>query len=572
MLRRLIPYLKPLWFRLMVAVLGMAAVAGISTGVMWLMKYLIDNALTQKDLSALQSGVVLIVVGFALKSILWYSHTYLASYVAQSVSRQLRDDVYSHLYSLSMGFFNEKTSSGLMARLTNDVTVLQQALMSTPTVVIRDGLTVLGLVGFIFYTNWRFALICFSILPIAAYLTTHLGIKSRRAGREGQAKMSELYHIIQESVLAMPIVKTFQNESKEIDEFKKENKDYFDVMMRLARVDARSSPIMEVLGSFVLAIMLAIGGRHVINGSWSLGGFVAFIGAAMSLYNPIKQFAKLNVQTQQGLAAGERVFQLLDQKATVYDKPDASEATPLSQQIEFKEVSFSYPTSPNVLHQINLSLKKGEILALVGPSGSGKTTIAQLLLRFYDPTEGALLMDGKDYRDLSTRSLRHQMAVVTQETHLFNDTVWSNIEYGKPGSSHEEILLAAQAAYAHDFISKLPNGYDTFIGERGTRISGGERQRIAIARALLKNPAILILDEATSALDAASEQMVQKALDRLLQGRTVLMIAHRLSTVRKAHRIVVLENGRIKESGSHEELLQKKGAYHQLYDMQMLPI
>lgn len=570
MLKRLIPYVKPLWFRFSVALVAMSAVAGISTGLMWLMKYLIDSALTKKDLESLQTGVILIVVGFALKSILWYSHTYLTSYIGQSVAQKIRDDVYSHLYSLSMGFFNQKTSSGLMARLTNDVTLLQQTLTSTPTVVIRDGLTVLGLIGFIFYTNWKFALLCFSILPIAALVMTQLGIKSRKAGREGQSRMAELYQIIQESILAMPIVKTFQNENKEIEEFKKANRHYFDVMMKLVRVDARSSPIMEVLGSIVLALMLGIGGRDVINGSWSLGGFVAFIGAAMSLYNPIKQFAKMNVQTQQGLAAGERVFELLDQKATVFDHDSSVDAPALSEAIEFKNVSFAYGDHP-VLQNIQLTLNKGEITALVGASGSGKSTVAQLLLRFYDPTQGQLLMDGKDYRTLTTKSLRKQMAVVTQETHLFNDTVWANIEYGRPGASHEEIVEAAKAAFAHDFISKMPNGYDTVIGERGTRVSGGERQRLAIARALLKNPSILILDEATSALDTASEQMVQMALDRLLQGRTVLMIAHRLSTVRKAHRIVVLENGKIKEAGSHDELIKQKGAYHQLYDLQALP-
>jgi len=548
----------------------MSGVAGITTGVMWIMKYLIDHALTEKDASALQSGVVLILIGITLRSILWYTHTYLAAYVGQSVARQLRDNTYRHLYTLSMGFFNEKTSGGILARLTNDVTILQISLASAPTTIIRDGLTILGLIGFLFYTNWKFALMCFSILPIAGWILAGLGKKSRKAGREGQAKMADLYNTIQEAVSAMPIVKTFQNEEKEIAEFARENRNYFNILMKLVRVEARSSPIMEALGAVVLAFMLLVGGGDVIRGVWSLGSFVAFVGAAMSLYNPIKKFAAINVQLQQGLAAGERVFGLLDQKGTVLEKPGAAAAPPLTREIEFRDVSFSYPSSNLVLDHVNLTIKKGEIVALVGHSGAGKTTIAQLLLRFYDPTSGAILLNGADLKDVTVESLRRQMAIVTQETHLFNDTVFSNIAYGKPNASKQDVEEAAKAAFAHDFISALPKGYETFIGERGARLSGGEKQRIAIARALIKNPSILLLDEATSALDAASEKAVQMALDRLLADRTVLMIAHRLSTVRKANRIVVLEKGRIKEIGSHEELISQKGTYHQLFQLQAI--
>ena len=570
MIRRLLRYLKPVWLRFAVALVCMTGVAAISTGVMWLMKFLIDQALTQKDLASLETGVALVLSALCLKAILWYSHTYLTSYVSQTAARQIRDDVYRHLYSLSMGFFNTSASGGILARLTNDVTILQATLASAPTVVLRDGLTIIGLVGFLFYTNWKFALMAFSILPAAALILVHLGRKSRRAGRDSQARMADMYNTIQEAIAAMPIVKVFQSESREIEDFRRENRNYFDVMMRLVRVEARSSPIMEALGGVVLAIMLAIGGRDVINGTWSLGSFVAFIGAAMSLYNPVKKFASVNVQLQQGLAASERVFELLDQEGTVRDQPDAEEAPDLRQAIEFRGVHFAYAGNVPVLSGIDLTVRRGEVVALVGASGSGKTTLAQLLLRFYDPTAGRILLDGKDLRSLRLTSLRRQVAVVTQETHLFNDTVYANIAYGRPSASREDVEAAAKAAFAHDFISGLPNGYETFIGERGTRLSGGEKQRLAIARALLKNPPILILDEATSALDAASEQAVQKALDRLLEGRTVLMIAHRLSTVRKAHRIVVLDKGRIQETGSHDELISQKGAYHRLYALQAI--
>jgi subfamily B ATP-binding cassette protein MsbA len=308
----------------------------------------------------------------------------------------------------------------------------------------------------------------------------------------------------------------------------------------------------------------------VISGNWTLGGLAAFIGAAMSLYNPIKKFAKVNVQMQQGLAAVERVFHLLDQKPMVVDHPDALTAPMISKSIELKSVDFSYPSGPQVLHDVNLKIKKVEIVALVGPSGSGKTTLVQLLLRFYDPTRGDIYLDGQNLKDISIESLRKQFGVVTQENHLFNDTLKANIAYGKPQATEEEILRASKLAYAHDFISSLPKGYDTIIGERGLRLSGGERQRIAIARAFLKNPSILLLDEATSALDAGSEQAVQKAFDKLLVDRTVVMIAHRLSTVRRAHRIVVIENGTIKEMGSHDQLLDQRGTYHKLYELQSI--
>ena len=570
MIRRLLPYFRSLWARLVVATVCMAGVAAISTAMVWMMKYLFDNALAEKDVDSLRIAIVLILAGFALKSMLWYSHTYLTAYVGQMIAMRLRNQLYRHLYSLSMGFFDEKTSGNIMARLTNDVNTVQIALASGPTTVIRDGLTIIALIGFIFYLHWRFAFLCFAIIPFAVLVLVHLGRKSRKAGRESQAQMADMYDTIKESVTAMPIVQTYQNEEKEIREFTDANRNYFNVIMRLARINARSSPVMEVLGSFILALILGIGGRDVIQGEWTVGAFVAFVSAAMSLYNPIKKFATVNVQIQTGLAALERLFQVLDQPPLVLDKPGAEAAPVLASAIEFRRVSFSYAQSDVVLKGIDLTLRKGEIVALVGASGSGKSTVASLLLRFYDPTDGGVFFDGRDVRDFSLASLRRQMAVVTQETHLFNDTVYANIEYGRPGASREDVEAAARAAYAHDFIARLPRGYATVIGERGTRLSGGEKQRLAIARSLLKNPGVLILDEATSALDSESEKAVQKALDRLLEGRTVLMIAHRLSTVRKADRIVVLESGKILEAGTHDDLLRRNGRYRQLYDLQAL--
>ncbi len=570
MLKRLWPYLKPLWLRLTTGILCMAAVAGITTALMWLLKYLVDHALIDKDVDALKTGVVLILSGFALKSILWYSHTYLTAYVGHFISRKIRDDVYRHLYTLSMGFFNEKASARILSRLTNDVTYLQRALATVPTTVIRDGLTILGLIGFLLYTNLKFTLICSITLPFAALFLVSFGKKSRKASREGQAKMSDIYNTIQEALSAMPIVKTFQNEKQEIKHFSEENLRFFNIIMKLVRIEARSSPVLEFLGAIFLAVLIIFGGRDVIKGIWTTGDFMAFTAAAMSLYTPIKKFAQVNIDLQQGMAASERIFELMDENGTVVDNPAATPLPPLKNAIVFDNVSFAYQNDNIVLDSVNLTIKKGDIIALVGASGSGKTTLAQLLLRFYDPLHGAILFDGKDIREATLWSLRHQMAVVTQETHLFNDSIRANIGYGKENATQTEIEEAAKSAFAHDFIKKFPNGYDTVIGERGSKLSGGERQRIAIARSLLKNPAILILDEATSALDAASEQAVQLAFDRLLEGRTVLMIAHRLSTVRKADRIVVLDQGRIQEMGTHEELLSQKGRYHRLYSMQTL--
>lgn len=571
MVKRLLPYLKPLWLRLSAAIVCMAGVAAISTGVIWLIKFLIDQALAQKDFQALHIGIVLVLTVFALKSLLWYSHTYLTAYIGQRVAQRIRNEVYEHLYSLSMGFFNKKMSGGILSRLTNDTTTLQLTLATAPTVVIRDGLTILGLTGFLFYLNLKFAFLSFAILPFAALMLVRLGVKSRRAGREGQAKMGDLYDLIHEGLSAMPIVKIFQNEKKEVDDFKKENRNYFDAIMRLARVEARSSPLMEMLGAFVLVLLLGIGGRDVILEKWTLGSFMAFLGAAMSLYNPIKKFAKVNVQIQHGMASAERVFSLLDQSTTVKDKPGAQIAGPLASTIVFRNVGFSYPGNPvPALQNINLSIGKGEIIALVGASGSGKTTLAQLLLRFYDPTEGEIRWNGTDLRDLTLGSVRRHLSVVTQETHLFNDTVYNNIAYGSPAAAAESVENAARAAFAHEFINKLPQGYQTLTGERGARLSGGERQRIAIARSILKDPSVLILDEATSALDAESEREVQNAFEELLKDRTVFVIAHRLSTIRKADRIVVLDRGKIKESGRHEELLDQKGVYHRLYELHTL--
>lgn len=568
--RRILTYFRGHLPFLSVALAAMSGVAGLTAAAMWILKQVVDKALTAGDLAALRDIVLLVVLLYFMKAVLSYVHDYLTARIGQSIVRQLRDEVYAHLHSLSMDFFTLTDSARLIARLTNDAQLVQNALTKIPVMLVRDGLTILALTGFLIYLHWKFALMAFAILPLSGYLIARFGKSLRKTARLGQAKMSDLYLEIQETITGAPVVKAYGREGYERERFRRENRAYFDISMKNARVESLSSPVMELLGAAGMAVILWLGGLDVINGVWTTGAFFAFIGSALSLYQPVKNFSRSNATLQQALSGAERIFEILDTRPTVVE-PSAPEALDVfSREIKFENVHFHYRADRPVLKNVSLAIRKGEIVALVGPSGSGKTTLAALLLRFYDPVQGRVTLDGHDLKNLRLADLRRQIGLVTQETLLFNDTVRHNIGYGKDGAADAEIEAAARAANAWEFIEKLPQGLDTLVGERGILLSGGQKQRLAIARAIIKNPPILLLDEATSALDAASEKLVQEAVEKLMQNRTVVVIAHRLATVKNADRIVVLEHGRIAEEGTHNQLLDKKGLYHRLYDLQIL--
>lgn len=569
-LKRLMIYLTPHYRRFALAMLCMAVFSGLTGATMWLVKNIFDKIFIARDTAMLYTVTLLIPVFFMVKGIAGYGQNYLLSYISQNVVRRIRNELYEKLIDLSHDFYVRNSTPRLMARVTNDVMALQNALFRVPPSIIRDGLTVLVMIGVLFYLHWKFALLTLVIFPLASLPLVQFARKMRHASREGQKQMGEIYASLQETLSGFSVIKAFMQEKQEIRRFHAENDKYYETQQRFIRVDARSSPVMEFMGSLAVAFILWYGGKDVINGVWTSGSFVAFLTAAFSMYQPIKNFSQTNSLIQLALAGTERIFEILDERPSITERDGAIAIDRFSTSIEYKDVIFHYPEKENILAGISLRIAAGEIVAFVGPSGSGKTSLANLLLRFYDVHKGQISIDGRDVRDIQLSSLRRLVGVVPQETMLFNETVKYNIAYGNRDATDEEIMDAARAANAHTFIDRLPQRYDTVIGERGMRLSGGERQRISIARAVLKNPPILILDEATSALDAESEHLVQSAIENLMAHRTVIMIAHRLATVRKADRIIVLDRGVIIEQGTHDQLVGKEGIYSRLHSLQLL--
>jgi subfamily B ATP-binding cassette protein MsbA len=456
-----------------------------------------------------------------------------------------------------------------MSRITNDVSMVQGAVTDAVTVLLKDLFTIIGLVGVVFYRDWKLAIIALVVFPLAVYPIVKFGRKLRSYSSRSQSTMGDISTILLETISGNRIVKAFNMEEYEQKRFARENRKLFSIQMKSVRVRAVSHPLMEMLGGLGIACIVFYGGYNVIKGVATPGTFFSFLAALLMLYEPVKRLSGVNNTIQQGLAAASRIFEVLDTVPEIRNKPGAKIITSVSKGIEYRNVAFKYDED-RVLKNINLRVKVGEMIAFVGASGGGKTTLVNLLPRFYDVSSGEILIDGQDIRDISQESLRSMIGIVTQQTILFNDTVRNNIAYGKISEPFGEIVKAAEAAYAHGFIQNLPNGYDTVIVEQGVKLSGGERQRLSIARALIKNAPILILDEATSSLDSESEIEVQKALEYLMQGRTILVIAHRLSTIRKANRIVVIANGVVVEEGTHEELLEKDGEYRKLYLLQFI--
>jgi len=485
------------------------------------------------------------------------------------VVQQVRDDLFTHIHRLSIEFYWRKRSSDVMSRVINDLNNIQSTVQFIPLYGIRDVMTVTSCMGVLFYLNWRFALLSLVILPATGIILGILGKKMRKAGSESNVLVGEISHKFQESLQGITVVKAFNYEDQAIARFRVTNDDYFSKMMRYLRATAIAGPLMEFIGSMIFVVILFFAARAIFAGAMSPEHFISFVGGFFTAYMPLKNLANLNAKLQLGMASWERIYQILEEKPAVRVSSSPRDIGVLEGRIEFRDVGYRYPSrDTQILSGLSFTVNPGEVAAFVGPSGSGKTTIVHLLLRFFDPLTGSITVDGHDMREVDTTALRANIGLVTQDTILFDDTVYRNITIGRPGASMEEVIAAAKAADAHDFITSMPLGYETILGERGIKLSGGQRQRLAIARAIIKQPKILLLDEATSNLDTASEQAVQAAIERILGGRTVLMVAHRLSTVRKADRIFVLRKGALAETGTHDELLARGGLYKALCEAQ----
>ena len=523
------------------------------------------------QLAALESTCILLLVVFFLKNLADYVQSFLMASVEQGVIHDLRGELQKRLQELSLSFYHGRRTGALVSRVTNDMEYLRAALASSISNLVKDVLTLLGALLWVFAVSWQLALLSLTLVPVAAVVLTVVGSKMGKRSWRARERVADLTAILHEYLACVRVVKAFGAEDFEWRKFERANADSSRAYVGLRRVSAAAGPFSELAIVVVALAMLWFGGRAILAGhSLAPQSFTLFVGALLTTISPTRRLTEVNAGIQQGLSAAGRIFGVLDTAPGVIDRPGVRALPPLRDRIRFEHASFAYRPGRPVLQDITFELKRGEIVALVGSSGAGKSTVMDLLARFYDPSDGRITFDGVDLRGGTVASLRAQLGIVTQETFLFHDTVRANVAYGTAGASDEAIRAAATAACAHEFISRLPLTYDTIIGERGSKLPGGERQRLAIARALLRNPLVLLLDEATSSLDAESEGAVNDALERLMHDRTVLVIAHRLSTVQRADRIVAIEHGRVAECGSHGELIRQDGVYHRLYHNQFL--
>jgi subfamily B ATP-binding cassette protein MsbA len=557
----------PYWRKIALAMICMALVAASSTACLYLIKPVFDDLIVKKNKEMLNLLCAAVLIVFGVKGASLCGNAYLMSYVSQWIITKLREDVYNHIQRLPVPYLDRMQTGNLMSRILNDVGALQITLSESVTGVIKETFSTIGCVGIMFYMDWKLAFGAIFIVPVAFLPIFKVGKMLRKTSSKSQQTVADLSVIMHETIGGNRIVKAFAMETHEQNRFHAENRKLLVYTMKAVLVRAVNSAGMEFLGGVGIVSIMLYGGYRIIGDKMTAGNLLSFLAALISLYEPVKRLANMYSSIQQGLAAAERVYELLDQPTEIIDQPGAVTLPPIRKQLEFKNVSFSYGEN-QILSHIDLTVEAGQVVALVGMSGAGKTTLINLIPRFYEVTEGAILIDGTDIRNATLTSLRSQIAIVTQQTILFNDTFRNNIAYGDIRKSDAEIVEAAKAANAYDFIMKLPRQFETIVGEQGIMLSGGERQRICIARALLKNAPILILDEATSSLDSDSELEVQKALEYLMKGRTTLVIAHRLSTVKNADFIITLLNGRIVEQGRHAELMAFDSEYRRLYQLQ----
>ena len=557
------------WKRLAFAAVCMVVVAGANGAMALLVKPVMDDIFIGKNKEMLLLIPGLAILVFLLKGLGSYGSEYLMNYIGEKIIRYFRDSLYEKITDLPIAFIHKEKTGALMSRITNDVNIVKGMVSTAVINIFRDSFSVIAFLGVIFYRDWQLACGAFLVLPLAFYPILIFGRRVRRYSTGSQETMADLNSFLHETFSGAKIIKIFSLEAFEKKRFKEKTQELFRLEMKKVVAKALSSPIMEFLGGLGIAFIIWFGGMRVINGTSTPGIFFSFLTAVMMLYDPVKKLSGLNNTIQEGVAAASRIFDILEQEETISEKQNPQILKGSAFDLEFDDVSFSYGADETTaLKNINLRVAPGEVLALVGMSGGGKTSLVNLIPRLYDVSSGRILIDGRDVRDLSVKSLRDQISIVTQEPILFNESVRDNIRYGRMDATDEQIEKAAKAAFAHEFILGFPRGYDTVIGELGSRLSGGEKQRICIARALIKDAPVLILDEATSALDSQAEQLVQRALENLMKGRTSFVIAHRLSTIDYASRVILLKNGSIAEQGTHQELMALKGAYYNLQSMQ----
>jgi subfamily B ATP-binding cassette protein MsbA len=565
--KRLLIYLVPYKARLVWAALFMGLTSALISAQAYLVKPVLDKVILAKNMELgliLPPALVLVTI---LKGAAAYGRDYMMGWVGQRIVNDIRDRLYTHVESLSFSYFTRTPTGVIISRIVNDVNLVQGALTKAPSSLLQGIFTMVALTGYILYLNWRLAVFSIIVLPLAGVALSKFSKRFRKTSTQMQEQMGVLTTHLHETIGGIRIVKAFGMEAYESARFREKNRDLFNSLMRAIKTGAISHPVMETISIFGTSLVILFGLYFIVSDRMTVGDFFSFMAALVFFYKPLRELNGVNSTVQDGVAAASRIFEVLDTEPEIRDRRGAHPVSREFKTVAFSNLSFKYEDEL-VLRDINLTVKAGETIAIVGKSGGGKTTLVNLIPRFYDATGGAVLIDGQDIRDASIESLRSLTAIVTQQTYLFNDTVRNNIAYGNTARPFADVVLAAQSAYADEFIRQLPREYETEIGESGVKLSGGQRQRIAIARALLKDAPILILDEATSSLDTQSEREVQKALDTLMKDRTSFVIAHRLSTIMNADRIIVLKDGRIVEQGRHEELLARSGEYRNLYEQQ----